>query len=58
SILPAVTVIGVITFFLSLAGVAVGNCFGARYKKRAELTGGILLILLGAKILLGHLGLF
>ncbi|MEG1658731.1 MAG: manganese efflux pump MntP family protein [Oscillibacter sp.] len=58
SILPAVGIIGVITFCLSLAGVAVGNCFGARYKKRAELTGGILLILLGAKILLEHLGLF
>ena len=57
SILPAVSLIGCTTFCLSLMGVVVGNFFGARYKKRAELTGGIILILLGAKILLEHLGL-
>ena len=57
-ILPAIFMIGLTTFFLSLVGVAVGNFFGARYKKRAELSGGILLILLGVKILLEHLGLF
>lgn len=57
SILPAITVIGCTTFCLSLAGVAVGNFFGIRYKKRAELSGGIILILLGAKILLEHLGI-
>lgn len=57
-ILPASSVIGVITFCLSLAGVAVGNCFGARYRRRAELSGGIILIALGAKILLEHLGVF
>lgn len=56
-ILPAVSIIGVTTFCLSLAGVAVGNYFGARYKKRAEFTGGAILILLGLKILLEHLGL-
>ena len=56
-ILPAITVIGMTTFCLSLAGVAVGNFFGARYKRRAELSGGIILILLGVKILLEHLGL-
>ncbi|WP_298035532.1 manganese efflux pump MntP family protein [uncultured Dysosmobacter sp.] len=55
-ILPAITVIGCTTFCISLAGVAVGNFFGARYKKRAELCGGIILILLGSKILLEHLG--
>lgn len=54
---PAVTIIGSVTFLLSLAGVAVGNCFGARYKRRAELIGGVLLILLGANILLEHLGI-
>lgn len=54
-ILPAVTIIGWITFFLSLAGVAVGNFFGARFQKQAELSGGIILILLGSKILLEHL---
>ena len=57
-ILPAISIIGCTTFCLSLVGVTVGHVFGARYKKRAELTGGIILILLGAKILLEHLGLF
>lgn len=55
-IVPAVCIIGIITFMLSLVGVAVGNFFGARYKRHAELTGGIILILLGSKILLEHLG--
>lgn len=54
---PAVSIIGIITFILSLVGVAVGNFFGTRYKRRAELTGGVILILLGAKILLEHLGI-
>lgn len=57
SIIPAVSVIGCTTFCISLAGVAVGNYFGVRYKKRAEVTGGIILVLLGVKILLEHLGL-
>lgn len=48
--------IGVITFVLSAAGVKVGSLFGAKYKSRAELIGGIILILLGLKILLEHLG--
>ena len=56
NIVPAVLIIGCTTFGLSVAGVAVGNFFGARYKKRAELTGGLILVLLGAKILLEHLG--
>ncbi len=55
-IVPAVTIIGCTTFILSLAGVYVGNVFGARYKSRAELTGGVILILIGLKILLEHLG--
>ena len=55
-IVPAVTIIGCTTFVLSLAGVYVGNVFGARYKSRAELTGGVILILIGLKILLEHLG--
>lgn len=58
SILPAISIIGCTTFVLSIVGVAVGNFFGARYKKRAELSGGIILILLGVKILLEHLGIF
>lgn len=57
SITFAITVIGATTFVISLAGVVVGNFFGARYKKRAEILGGVILILLGAKILLQHLGL-
>lgn len=55
-ILPAITIIGITTFCISLGGVVVGNYFGTRYKKRAEITGGVVLILLGAKILLEHLG--
>jgi len=46
--------IGVTTFALSVVGVKVGNIFGARYKSRAELAGGIILILIGLKILLEH----
>lgn len=54
-IVPAVTFIGVITFTLSIAGVKIGNVFGLKYKSRAELAGGIILILMGTKILLEHL---
>ncbi len=54
----AVTFIGVTTFVISAVGVKVGNVFGARYKSKAELAGGIILILLGLKILLEHLGVF
>lgn len=52
----AASFIGVVTFSLSLIGVKVGSLFGARYKSRAELAGGIILVLLGTKILLEHLG--
>lgn len=55
-ILPAVALIGCTTFVLSLVGVWVGNLFGARYKSRAELAGGVILILIGLKILFEHLG--
>ncbi len=54
-IVPAVAFIGAITFALSCAGVKLGNVFGAKYKSRAELFGGLVLILMGAKILLEHL---
>ena len=57
AIVPAVTVIGMTTFCISVAGVAVGNFFGARYKRRAGITGGVILMLLGTKILLEHLGI-
>lgn len=56
-ILPAVTFIGVITFLLSALGVKIGSIFGTKYKIKAELAGGVILILLGIKILLEHLGL-
>jgi len=56
SILPAVSLIGVTTFVLSFIGVAIGNRFGSKYKSKAELAGGIVLILIGLKILLEHLG--
>lgn len=56
-ILPAVSLIGITTFLLSIAGVKAGILFGSRYKSKAELAGGILLILMGTKILLEHLGI-
>ena len=52
----AVILIGVITFALSCAGVKIGNIFGSRFEKKAQAAGGIILILLGIKILLEHLG--
>ena len=51
----AVTFIGVITFTLSAIGVKIGNIYGAKWKSKAELAGGIILIALGAKILIEHL---
>ena len=52
----AVMIIGLTTFCISIGGVYVGNFFGNRYKKKAELAGGIILVLIGVKILLEHLG--
>ena len=52
----AVALIGVITFILSAVGVKVGHMFGSRFEKKAQFCGGIILILLGFKILLEHLG--
>ncbi|MBE6693892.1 MAG: manganese efflux pump [Ruminococcaceae bacterium] len=54
----AVSFIGIITFLLSAVGVYLGNIFGAKYKSKAELVGGIVLIFMGAKILVEHLGLW
>ena len=56
-IVPAVLTIGAITCALSAVGVKLGSVFGARWRNRAELAGGIILILLGTKILLEHLGI-
>ena len=57
SILPAAGLIGVTTFVISAAGTYIGAFFGSRFKKWAELAGGIILILIGLKILLEHLGI-
>ena len=56
NIIPAVCFIGIVTFIISFAGVKIGNVFGARYKNKAEIVGGVILIFLGLKILLEHLG--
>ena len=56
-IVPAVSFIGIITFVLSAIGVKVGNVFGTKYKSKAEFAGGIVLIIIGLKILLEHLGI-
>lgn len=56
NIVAAVSFIGATTFIISAAGVKIGNIFGTKYKAKAELAGGVILILLGLKILLEHLG--
>ena len=56
-ILPAAGLIGVTTFLLSALGVYIGHVFGLKYKAKAERVGGVILILIGLKILLEHLGL-
>lgn len=55
NILTSITVIGSVTFILSALGVGVGHKFGVKYKNKAELCGGIILVLIGIKILLEHL---
>lgn len=57
SIIPAVTFIGVTTFVLSAIGVKIGSIFGMKYKSKAELCGGIILIIIGLKILLEGIGI-
>ncbi len=52
----AITFIGAITFTLSALGVKLGSIFGAKYKSKAQLAGGVILVLMGTKILLEHLG--
>ena len=53
----AVSIIGIITFILSIIGVRIGNKFGDKFQNKAEILGGVILILIGFKILLEHLGL-
>lgn len=57
NIVAAAIFIGCTTFVFSAAGVKIGSVFGTRYKSRAEMAGGVILILLGVKILLEHLGI-
>ena len=57
NILLAISLIGIITFIISVVGVKIGNVFGDKYEKKAEFAGGIILILLGIKILLEHLNI-
>lgn len=57
-ILPAIFCIAITTFLVSSLGVKLGNLCGTRFQARAETMGGMILILLGVKILLEHLGIF
>lgn len=57
NIVLAVSIIGIITFIISVLGVKIGNRFGDKYQNKAQLMGGIILVLLGFKILLEHLGI-
>ena len=55
SLIPAVSAIGIITFVISVLGVKIGNVFGMKYKSKAEFAGGVILIVIGGKILMEHL---
>ena len=57
NLILVISIIGVLTFIISLLGVKIGNVFGDKFEKKAELAGGIILILIGLKILLEHLGI-
>lgn len=55
SLIPAVSTIGITTFVISVLGVKIGNVFGMKYKSKAEFAGGVILIVIGGKILVWHL---
>lgn len=55
NIFLAIAIIGVVTFLISFAGVVIGNVFGNKYEKKAQIAGGVILIFLGVKILIEHL---
>ena len=57
SIVPAVSLIGITTLVISMAGVKIGNVFGTRYKSKAELAGGVILVLIGLKIIFEHMNI-
>lgn len=56
NILLAVSMIAVVTFFISMLGVKIGHIFGMKYKSKAEMAGGLILIVMGFRILIEHLG--
>ena len=58
NIWSSIAIIGTTTFIISAIGLKIGNVFGTRYKSRAELVGGIILILIGCNILFEHLGVW
>ena len=55
-IITSVLMIGIVTFIISFMGVIIGNRFGNKYESKAQLAGGIILVLIGLKILLEHMG--
>lgn len=57
NIIPAVLLIGITTFLFSVAGIKIGNQFGAKYKSKAEMAGGLILIVMGIMVLLEHTGI-
>lgn len=58
NIIYAIVIIGMTTFIISMLGVKIGHIFGSKYKSKAEIVGGMILIIMGTKILLEHLGIF
>lgn len=58
NIIYAIVIIGITTFIISMVGVKIGHIFGSKYKSKAEIVGGMILIIMGTKILLEHLGIF
>ena len=55
NIVPAITIIGIVTFLLCLLGVKIGSMFGDAYRKQAQIVGGIILFMIGTKVLIQHL---
>ena len=56
NLILSVSIIGIVAFVWSVVGVKIGNKFGAKYERKAEVVGGVILIFMGVKILLEHLG--